>query len=195
MSQPGIVTLEPSYADELAVQMAWAFEFMQKEEGSSVYLRLSTRKMQQLPRKLTEEQISNITDGAYWLRSPKRETRGVIIYSGAIAPEVMEAVEKLAGRDRGLAVLSITSPDLLYRGWNDVRDNSHISKLFKELPRDARLVTVSDSHPLTLSWLGTVKGNPVVPLGVQDFGQTGDLIDLYRHHGIDAEAIIGAYLD
>ncbi|MEX0298100.1 MAG: transketolase, partial [Kordiimonas sp.] len=109
LSQPGLITLEPTYADELAIQMAWAFRHIQEKQGSSVYLRLSTRKLEQLPRIMHETTVADIEAGAYWLRPPKRETRGVIVYSGAIAPEVMLAVEKLAGRDRGLAVLAVTS--------------------------------------------------------------------------------------
>lgn len=200
MSQPGLVTLEPSYADELTVQMKWAFEHMQKEEGSSVYLRLSTRKLPQLPRTLDADQIAGIEAGAYWLRAPNRATRGVLVYAGAVAPEVMASAEKLAGRDHGLAILSVTSADLLYKDWTSRKPAgattaSYIEKLFTDLPRDAKLVTVCDGHPLALSWLGSIQGNPVTPLGVQVFGQTGDLIDLYRHHKLDAEAIIDAYLN
>jgi len=199
LSQPGLVTLEPSYADELAVQMAWAFSHMQDEKGASIYFRLSTRKLPQLPRTLSPIQSAHIIEGAYWLREPKRETRGIIIYSGALAPEVMNAAETLAGRDHGLAILAVPSSDRLYKGWlqakrNSQKDMSHIDKLFKNVPRDAKLITVCDGHPLNLSWLGTVNGNPVIPLGVDEFGQTGDLVDLYAHHKLDAETIVKAYL-
>ena len=34
-----------------------------------------------------------------------------------------------------------------------------------------------------------------VCLGVTEFGQSGDLYDLYEHHGIDPETIVGAALD
>jgi pyruvate dehydrogenase E1 component len=53
-------------------------------------------------------------------------------------------------------------------------------------------VTVLDGHPSTLSWLGGVRGNSVSSLGVTRFGQSGDLIDLYREYGLDADAIYGA---
>jgi len=202
LSQPGIISLEPAYADELTTQMAWAFEHMQKKDGSSVYFRLSTRKIEQLPRTLSADQKGDICKGAYWLRKPRPGTRGVIIYTGALAPEVMLAAEALSGRERGLAILAVTSTDALYKGWAASRRacvtgkpvlQSHIETLMAALPRDARLVTVCDGHPLTLSWLGTVKGNPVTPLGVEEFGQTGDLPDLYRHHHLDAQAIVTAY--
>ena len=56
----------------------------------------------------------------------------------------------------------------------------------------AGLVTAIDGHPATLSWLGAVGGHRVYPLGVDHFGQSGDIPDLYRVHGIDADAIVGA---
>jgi pyruvate dehydrogenase E1 component len=63
-------------------------------------------------------------------------------------------------------------------------------RLLAPLPRDCRIVTVIDGHPATLSWLGGVAGHAVLPLGVERFGQTGTIADLYRANGIDAAAII-----
>ena len=60
-----------------------------------------------------------------------------------------------------------------------------------DLPAHCRLITVIDGHPATLSWLGAVGGHKTIPLGVEHFGQTGTIRDLYRHHGIDATAITG----
>ena len=56
----------------------------------------------------------------------------------------------------------------------------------------AALVTVVDSHPATLSWLGSVAGNAVVALGLSHFGQSGDIPDLYRAYGLDCDAIVDA---
>jgi hypothetical protein len=64
---------------------------------------------------------------------------------------------------------------------------SHVEKLLAPLPRDCGIVTVIDGHPAALGWLGSVRGNRVEALGVEQFGQTGTIGDLYRHHGIDAE--------
>jgi pyruvate dehydrogenase E1 component len=69
---------------------------------------------------------------------------------------------------------------------------SHIERLFVSLSRDCGLVTVVDGHPVGLSWLGGVYGHRVKALGVEHFGQTGTISDLYRHHGIDTNAIIHA---
>ena len=57
---------------------------------------------------------------------------------------------------------------------------------------DAALVTVLEGHPATLSWLDAVLGHRVKALGVDRFGQSADLIDLYRVHGLDAGAILDA---
>jgi pyruvate dehydrogenase E1 component len=67
-----------------------------------------------------------------------------------------------------------------------------VEHLLAPLAPDATLVTVIDGHPATLSWLGAVRGHTVQALGVEHFGQSGDLDDLYRHYHIDAAAILDA---
>jgi pyruvate dehydrogenase E1 component len=57
------------------------------------------------------------------------------------------------------------------------------------------MVTVLDGHPDALAFLGAVNSVPLTPLGVTQFGQSGNLADVYRHHEIDAETVIGAALD
>ena len=54
------------------------------------------------------------------------------------------------------------------------------------------LATVIDGHPATLSWMGAVRGQRIAPLGVDRFGQSGDIPDLYGYYGLDAEAIAAA---
>lgn len=202
ISQPNLTSVEPAYADELAVLMEWAFGHMQKPEGSSVYFRLSSRKVEQLPRSLSAKDKDNIIKGAYWLRSPSPSTREAIVYAGAIAPEVMRAVQELLIDNKDIAVLAVTSSDRLYKDWAAARRKSkiekdpqisHVENLMGQLARDCEIVTVCDGHPLSLSWIGSIQGNPVVPLGVEAFGQTGDLPDLYEHFMIDSAAIVAAH--
>ncbi|MCH9053571.1 MAG: transketolase, partial [Proteobacteria bacterium] len=69
---------------------------------------------------------------------------------------------------------------------------SHVERLLGRLAPDAAIVTVIDGHPATLSWLGSVAGHRIYPLGVTAFGQSGDIADLYRLHGLDADAILDA---
>jgi pyruvate dehydrogenase E1 component len=60
------------------------------------------------------------------------------------------------------------------------------------MPDRCTLVTVVDGHPASLAWLGSVHGHRTRSLGVEHFGQTGTIADLYRHFGIDAQGIIAA---
>jgi pyruvate dehydrogenase E1 component len=65
-------------------------------------------------------------------------------------------------------------------------------RLLARLRPDAALVPFGDFHPATLSWLGVVAGNAIVPLGVDHFGQSGDIPDLYRAYAIGTDAILDA---
>jgi pyruvate dehydrogenase E1 component len=189
MGQPGLRHYEPAFADELALFMEHAFNLLQDENGESVYLRLSTREIDQPARDASwkEDAIA----GAYWLKQPGPHCEAAIVAMGAIMPEALEAWDAMQGDFDGLGLLSITSPDLLHRDWSAHGKNSHIHKLLSHVPH-AGFVTVTDGSPGALSWIGAVRGQSVVPLGVDRFGQTGDLIDLYQTYGLDADAIIGA---
>jgi pyruvate dehydrogenase E1 component len=214
IAQDGLASFEPAFVDELAVIMGWGFQHMQREaseqgddqsgmrSGGSVYLRLSTRSIEQPQRMMTPELQQGITDGAYWLRKPGTNCDLVVAYTGALAPEAIEATGLLGDSHRDIGLLAITSADRLHAGWTAARKIrrdkrnpqhlSHIERLLKPLPRDCGIVTVLDGHPATLGWIGAVCGHRMEALGVEHFGQTGTIDDLYRHHGIDANAIVDA---
>lgn len=199
MGQPGLTYFEPAYADELALLMRWSFEHMQAEDGGAVYLRLTTRSVAQAER-TDDRWEAGALAGGYWLRPPAPGTEAAIIAMGAIVPEALEAWNQLTDDLPGIGLLCVTSPDLLHRGWSaaraarwtGARADSHAARLLAALSPSAGLVTVCDGHPGTLSWLGGVRGHRVSPLGVDRFGQTGDLPDLYREYRLDAEAIFDA---
>ena len=112
-----------------------------------------------------------------------------------MAPEALAAHQAVAEDIPQAGLVAITSPDRLHRNWRSARARGEISvaeQLLARLRPRAPLVTVGDFHPATLSWLGAVAGNPIVPLGVERFGQSGDIPDLYQAYGIDAEAILDA---
>jgi pyruvate dehydrogenase E1 component len=214
MAQDGLASFEPAYVDELAVILAWAFAYIQKsggemsernwlrdETGGSVYLRLSTRPIEQIAREMVPDLRQQIVDGAYWLRLPGPNCQVIVAYTGAIAPEAIAAVGLIAEDRRDVGLLAITSADRLNAGWTAaqrarerglVHARSHIERLFADVPPHCGIVTVLDGHPATLAWLGAVAGNRLRPLGVEHFGQTGSLAELYRHYGIDANAIVAA---
>jgi pyruvate dehydrogenase E1 component len=200
IGQPNLDYFEPAYADEVALLMRHAFDHMQKPDGSSVYLRLSTRSVTQIVRN-DDDWEADAIKGGYWLRRPAPGAEAAIVFSGAIVPEALAAWESLLEDVPGLGLLNVTSPDLLHRGWSarraarwcgDPVTPSHVEQLLSELAPGAGLVTVIDGSPGALSWLGAVKGMRVSPLGVDRFGQTGDLLDLYRTYRLDADAIVEA---
>lgn len=204
MGQPGLTAFDPAYADELALIMGWAFEHMQQDVGGgSVYLRLSTRVIPQVAR-VDDGWKADALKGGYWLRRPGPGAQAAIAFSGVVAPEALRAWEQLADDLPGLGLLNVTSPDLLHRDWSASRAArwkgegggrpvpSHAETLLDALAPGAGLVTVLDGSPGALSWLGGVTGMRVSPLGTDRFGQTGDLLDLYRTYRLDAEAIIDA---
>ena len=119
---------------------------------------------------------------------------------GAAIPETLQAAQVLRD-EAGVAadVVCLTSPDLCYRALRASQglgegDPWILEALFPGAT-PAPLVTVHDGHPHALSFLGAVNGVPVAGLGVDSFGQSGNLDELFRHHGIDVETIVGAALD
>lgn len=203
MGQPGLAYFEPAFADEVALFMRWAFEHLQKPNGSSVYLRLSTRQIVQTERN-NDDWEADALKGGYWLRPPATGADAAIAFTGVVAPEVLSAFEQLLDDIPGLGVLNVTSPDLLHREWSASKaarwtgkssGSCHAENLLSVLSPDAGIVTVIDGSPGALSWLGGVRGMRVSPLGTDRFGQTGDLPDLYSAYRLDADAIIDAIAD
>ena len=189
MAQDRLASFEPAYADELAVLMRFAFEHMQKPDGSAVWLRLSTRALAQ-PDRVVD--AASVIAGAYWAVPPAPGASIAIAHQGALAPEAQEAFAALREDVPEAGLLAITSPDRLHADWLARRGESHIARLLAPLARDAGLVTILDGHPAAHGWLGAVRGQAVEPLGVSRFGQAGDIPDLYREYGLDAEAILDA---
>jgi len=201
MAQDGLAYFEPAYTDELAAILEWSFSHLQAPHGGSVYLRLSTRPIEQPRRTLEADGILDVLRGAYWRSSPTRDTELAIVYCGAVAPEACAAHAALVEDLPGTALLAVTSPDMLYQDWTRGRrvaaegpapQPSHIEQLLAQLPARAAVITVLDGHPATLAWLGSVAGHRLSALGVTHFGQSGDIPDLYRTHRIDMDAVLDA---
>jgi pyruvate dehydrogenase E1 component len=199
LGQPGLRHYEPAFADELAAMMQEAFRLIDDPNGESTYLRLSTRSIQQVER-ADDGWREGALAGGYWLREPGGGAEAAIVAMGAVMPEALAAWEELSEDVPGLGLLAITSPDLLHRGWTAAqaarwagqRNASHVERLLSRLSPTAGLVTIADAAPASLSWLGGVLGQRVAPLGVEKFGQTGSLAELYAAYRLDGDAITEA---
>jgi pyruvate dehydrogenase E1 component len=198
MAADRLSSFEPAHVDELGVLLRHAFDFMQRPDGSAVWLRLSTRALEQKQRSLDPQAV---IAGAHWVVPPADGARIALAYQGPVAPEAEAAFEVLREEEPDAGLLAITSPDRLHAGWLSAQRArragtpgavSHIETVLAPLARGAALVTVLDGHPATHAWLGSVRGQYVVPLGPDRFGQSGDIPDLYREYGLDTDAILDA---
>ncbi len=198
MAADRLASFEPAHVDELAILLRHALAHMQAPDGSAVWLRLSTRQLAQPSRTLD---AAAVIAGGHWVVEPDPGARIAVGYQGPVAPEAEAAFAELRQEEPGAGLLAITSPDRLHAGWleaqrarraGDRGARSHVERLLTPLAPGAALVTILDGHPATHAWLGGVRGQRVIPLGPDRFGQSGDIPDLYREYGIDAESVLDA---
>jgi pyruvate dehydrogenase E1 component len=175
-----------------------------RSDGSSAYLRLSTRPIDQalaaVPKDAAarEHRRRQVLDGAYTLkRHPQPQV--TICVAGALVPEALLAAERLDAIGFTTEVVCVVSPDLLFRAVQSRRGHGAASTSILDtvfaVDRAAPMVTVLDGHPHTLAFLAGINRVPATHLGVSRFGQSGDIGDVYKYHEIDVDSIIGAALD
>ncbi len=204
LEQPGCVTYEPAFAIDIAWVLLESLARLGKPEGTSAYLRLSTRPVDQSLAALPtdpaarERRRRQVVAGAYRLRG-KDDPVVTIAVMGAMVPEALAAADRLEQVGIAADVVCISSPDLLYRAvrarqGHDEAPTWILDQVFPA-ERAAPLVTVVDGHPHTLAFLGTINRVAVSSLGVTGFGQSGSPEEVYRWHGIDADSIVRAALD
>ncbi|MGW1149488.1 transketolase-like TK C-terminal-containing protein, partial [Streptomyces sp. NPDC002454] len=204
IEQPGCTTYEPAFALDTEWCLLASLNQLGKPDGTSAYLRLSTRPVDQTLAAVPtdpaarERRRRQVVAGAYPLR--RSEAPAVTIAAmGALVPEALAAADRLAALGIPADVVCITSPDLLFRALQARRgltEGPHgiLDQVFPT-DRATPLVTVLDGHPHTLAFLGTINNTPITTLGVTHFGQSGTIQDVYRHHHIDTDSIVTAALD
>jgi pyruvate dehydrogenase E1 component len=206
LEQPGCVAWEPAFGQDLEWTLLHALAQLGFEGGTSAYFRLTTRPVDQalaaVPPPGTperEERRRQVLAGGYPLtRSPQRPAV-TIVAVGAVIPEAIAAAAELNDAGIPCDLICLTSPDLVFRALQARQglgggEEWILDALFPP-DRAAPIVSVLDGHPHTLSFLAAIRGVPIAGLGVSDFGQSGDVDDLYRYFGIDADTIVGAALD
>jgi pyruvate dehydrogenase E1 component len=206
LEQPRCVAWEPAFGQDLEWTLLHALSRLGRPDGTSAYFRLTTRPLDQALAAVPKDPIARevrrrlVLAGGYPLRrAPVAAPAVTLVGVGAVMPEVLAAAAELEGDGVPCDVVCLTSPDLVFRalqarqGLGD-GDDAILEELFPP-ERAAPLVTVLDGHPHTLSFLSAVRCQPIACLGVDDFGQSGDVEDLYRYFGIDADTIVGAAAD
>ena len=216
---PNLLFYEPSFGREVEWTLLEALrQCADRAHGRSTYLRLSTKAIDQALlepalARLGEQMLRHqVLAGGYRLIDARVDAPDVppehavqIAVAGAMVPEAIEAAQLLHQEGVAANVLNLTSPGQLYRGLADARrghlrrgtsgfDAGHLGELIPPQERRAPIVTVEDGASHALAFLGSAFGAPVIPLGVDEFGQSGSRADLYRHYGVDPESIVSAAL-
>ena len=194
---PGIAYFDPAFGREVEWILMDGLRAL-AARGESLYLRLSTKPVDQsLALPATPEHREQVLRGGYRLIDGRREPgwdaeeNAVHIFAaGVMVPEAVEACRAL--RDLGVlaSVFVVTSPDRLYRGMRQPRP--YLETLVSAEEEGVPVVSVLDGHSHGLAFIGSALGVPQLPLGVDDFGQSGARADLYQHYGIDAKRIMDA---
>ena len=195
---PGITYWEPAFGREVEWILLDGLARLARGEGESLYLRLSTKPVDQsLAPPASPVLREAVLAGGYRLHDARGapgwdpDDNAVSIFAaGVMAPEAVTAARALAAEGIHASVFVATSPDLLFRGLRGGR--GRLEALVGPDEEGVPVVSVLDGHSHGLAFLGAALGVPQIPLGVDDFGQSGARADLYRHYGIDAPAIAAA---
>ncbi len=208
---PGIVAVEPAYAEAVDWLLSNALRRLAEPDGSSSYLRLSTRPIDQAPFAEVKDRIGSdalrdaVLRGGYRLREPGSGEPMIIAASGPVIPEVLLAADVLTEEGFGVTVIDVTSQDLLFREWQRSMtvaartasiptSTSHLTQLILPDERSAPILTVHDASPHSMAWLGSVFGQRVLPLGVDRFGESGTIAELYEAMGFLPDQLVNAAL-
>jgi pyruvate dehydrogenase E1 component len=206
IGQPGCIAWEPAFGQDLEWTLLDALGRLGRPGGESAYFRLSTRPIDQTLAATPEDpdardlRRQGALGGGYLLRAAAGGPPAVtLVAMGVSVPEACVAHDALSAAGVAADLVVLTSADLVFRALRARQGladgNAAILDAIFPADRAAPLVTVLDGHPHALAFLSAVNDTPLAPLGVDDFGQSGDVDDLYRHFGIDPETIVGAAID
>jgi len=216
---PGMSYTEPCYAQALDWLLCDGIRRLGALDGESLYLRLSTRPIDQRPFVAARDRIGEtvlrdqVLAGGYRLVEPDavlaadpHAPRVALAATGAVVPEAVHAAAALADEGVAATVIDLTSPDRVYRAWRGEMQQAgrsarsadlsglHIASLIRPDERNAPIVTVHDAASHALAWLGSVFGQRVNPVGVDAFGQSGAIVDLYDLFDLLPQQIANAAL-
>jgi pyruvate dehydrogenase E1 component len=209
---PGLTLVEPAYGHEVDWLLCDGLRSLGGSQGESLYLRLSTRPVDQAPfwaahDRLGADQLrADVLAGAYTLRAVDADDDrpGVILVaSGAVMPEAIAAADELDAEGVRVQLVNLTGADRVYRDWQRAlrdgavgarrsRDGHHLRRLVGEVRQP--VVSVHDAASHTLAWVGAALGVPQVPLGVDRFGESGTIDELRALTATDAGTIVNAAL-
>ncbi|MGH8891851.1 MAG: transketolase-like TK C-terminal-containing protein [Actinomycetes bacterium] len=181
------------------------------EEKGAYYFRLTTRPVDQAPFEAARQRLGDallrrqVLAGAYRLVDAPVQPGAPqvsLVASGAVLPEVLAAARELADEGVAAHVVDVTSLDRLYGAWQrtlrqairTATTPSVPGALRAVLPDRTPVVTVHDASSHAMAWIGSALGVPAVPVGVDQFGQSGTVAELYELHDLTAGSVVNAAL-
>lgn len=207
---PGVAYCEPAFSLALDWILCDGLAALTRPQGESLYLRLSTRPIDQTPftnvlDRIGAEQLRrDVLAGGYRLREPQTGGEALVIAtSGVLAPEALAAADILEDEGAAVTVVDVTSADRLFRSWADRNrtsatnaavpaDLSVLGRLIEPSERRAPILTIHDAAPHALAWIGAVFGAPTIPVGVEEFGESGTIPELYEKFQLRPDDIVNA---
>ena len=211
---PNTTFIEPAFAVALDWLLCDALRrIAHTDEAGAYYVRLTTRPLDQSPFEEARRRLGDavlrplVLAGGYRLvdASELAATGAPVVHlaaSGAVLPEVVAAAADLADEGVAAHVVDVTSLDRLYRDWQGCVRQAVRTATTPALPGSLRalfgqrapLVTVHDAASHAMAWLGSALGVPCIPLGVDEFGQSGSVRQLYERHDLLCGHIVNAAL-
>ena len=210
---PNLHYAEPAYATEVDWLLCDAIEQLALPNGTSTYLRLSTRPLDQAPFAAAIERHgeahlrSQVLAGGYRLLDGADDGRPAVtlVSTGVMTVEALEAAGELDAEGVQATVVHLTSPDRVYSSWisssiNPARAGSvvtwpsHLHQLIPNTERSRPIVSVHDASSHSLAWLGSALGTRQYALGVDRFGESGTIADLHEVTGISTDNIVNTAL-
>jgi pyruvate dehydrogenase E1 component len=217
---PNVTLIEPTYATALDWLLCSAVakiadpgkpDALGTLDDGSFYFRLTTRPIDQAPFEAARERIGDallrrqVIAGAYRLvDAPAQEGAPVVqlAASGAVMPQVLEAAAELNSEGVVAHVIDVTSLNRIYAAWQRTTIQGIRTATTPSIPGALRaafdlsapLVTIHDASSHSMAWLGAAIGVPTVSLGVDAFGQSGTVQDLYDHFDLNSGSIVNAAL-
>ncbi|WP_374524980.1 transketolase [Sphingopyxis sp.] len=170
-AMPNLLVMRP--ADAVETAECWAIALAQENRPS--LLALTRQNLPALRHDVTENLCLK---GGYRLRAASAAKKVVLVATGSEVSLALEVADKLEAAGQGADVVSMVSTELF--------DEQTAAYRADILPHDALVVSIEAGT--TFGW-ERYTGRDGLRFGIDGFGASAPIDDLYRHFGLTADAI------
>jgi len=170
-AMPNLLVLRP--ADAVETAECWALALAQESRPS--LLALTRQNLPPLRHDVTENLCLK---GGYRLRTASAARKVVLVATGSEVSLALEVADKLEAAGHGVDVVSMVSTELF--------DEQTAAYQADILPNDALIVSIEAGT--TFGW-ERYTGRHGLRFGIDSFGASAPIEDLFKHFGLTADAI------